>query len=134
MASKFKKNYGIVEDNFKPLKERTIINEIINQSIFQRTDKPLIEQTYLALLCDCSRMTIHRILIRLKKDDWITYKMVLNSQGYTTTQFILTDKFKGLLNEIGTQKKVNKKVKERVINSEIPKIDNRPLSMDNCNF
>lgn len=132
--STFKKHYKIVDDNFKDYKERYIINEIINQSLFQKTNKPLIEQTYLALLCGCTRMTIYRTLKRLEKDGWISHKMVLNSQGYTTTQFSINDKMKELIKSIGMEKKAMKKIKQKVINSIIPIMGDEPLSVERCNF
>lgn len=132
--SKFKKHYKIVDEHFKDLKERCIINEIIHQSILQKTEKPLIEQTYFALLCGCSRMTIHRKLKRLKENGCIMYKMVVNSKGYTTTQITITEKLKDLIKVIGKDKKANRIVKDNVINTIIPKIDNTPLSIENCNF
>lgn len=97
-----KLSFGVVEDNFKDLKERFITNEIINQTFFQKTDKPLIEQTYLAELCGCDRRTIHRKLRKLEEDGWLTRKMVLNVKGHTTTQFTLTDKLKSLVYEIAS--------------------------------
>lgn len=134
MASNFKKNYGVVDANFTNLKERCIINEIINQSIFQRTDKPLIEQTYLADVCCCDKKTIQRKLNKLEDEEWITKKRIKKANGYFTTQISITDKLKGIIKEIGREKKTTKKMKEKVINSIIPKIDDSPLSMERCNF
>lgn len=131
--SKFKKHYKIIEEQFTDLKERIIINEIINQSNFQKTDKPLIEQTYLAKICGCSRMTIHRTLKRLKGNEWVSYKMVLNKKGYTTTQITINDKLKELRKEIGVKNKTIKCAKQKVINSVIPNFEGI-LSVDNVNF
>ncbi len=134
MASKFKKNYEVVDNNFNDLKERHIINEIINQSIFQKTDKPLIEQTYLADVCCCDKKTIQRKLNRLEYEEWITKKRTKKANGYFTTQISITEKLKGIIKEIGMEKKTIKKIKEKLTNSIIPKMDNSPLSIDRCNF
>lgn len=130
------KNYNLVNIIFKNEKHCSIINIIIEQIKSQNTNKPLIEQTYLANKLNCDRRTIQRILNKLEDDEWITRKRIKNRKGYFTTQIKINDKFVWLLKEINKMEErsnTNRKIKEKVINSVIPKMEDG-LSVDNVNF
>lgn len=140
MSSKFRQFYKVVDDNFTDLKSRTIINSIIQQSKLQATDKPLIEQTYLAELCGCDRRTIHRKLKKLEEDGWLEKKMVLNKQHYTTTQLTIRERLKELMKQTERRPKIKERLKEtecrqeKVMKSIIPHIDNTPLRVEDLDL
>lgn len=132
----FTKDYNLVNMIFKDGKECRIINIVIDQIKKQGTNKPLIEQTYLAKILNCDKKTIQRKLNTLEEEEWITRKRVKNTKGYFTTQISINDKFKWLLKEIDKledKSNVNKRIKQKVINSVIPNLEGG-LSVDNVNF
>ena len=136
MSSKFRQYYKVVDDNFTDLKSRTIINAIIQQNKLQATDKPLIEQTYLAELCGCERTTIHRKLKKLEEDGWLTRKMVLNKQGYTTTQLTIKKRLKELMKQTERKPKIKEteRRQKKVVKSIIPHIENTPLRVEDLDL
>lgn len=130
----FTKNYNLVNMVFNDGKECCIVNIIIQQIQNQKTNTPLIEQTYLAKKLNCDRKTIQRKLKKLEDEEWITRKRKKNKQGYFTTEFSINDKFKWLLKEIErAETNTKKSTVEKVTNSIIPQMEGG-LSVESVNF